>query len=185
MPRHDEHQPVKCKAQSKRTGMRCRAWSIHGGEVCKNHGGQAPQVKAKAAQRLVVLAAERAIRGKAFSPVGNPLTALAEVAGEVTAFKDYLREQVNDLRDLSSTDDKGAEQVDALLSAYERGLDRTVSALATIAKLNIDERLARIDEAQAMMVLRAFEAGLAAVGIAGPQATTAKTAMVRQLKSVA
>ena len=175
----------KCTARSSRTGERCRQWPRRGARVCTAHGGNAPAVRAKAAENVVNIEATRAIRGKAFSPVANPLTALAEVAGEVLAFKDYLREQVNDLRELSSTDDKGAEQVDALLSAYERGLDRTVAALATIAKLNIDERLARIDEAQAMMVLRAFEAGLAAVGVAGPQATTAKSAMVRQLKSVA
>ena len=43
---------VKCKAKSKRTGKPCGSWAVTGAFVCRIHGGSAPQVKAKAAQRI-------------------------------------------------------------------------------------------------------------------------------------
>lgn len=42
----------KCHARSKRTGVQCGQWAIPGGTVCKWHGGAAPQVIAKADERL-------------------------------------------------------------------------------------------------------------------------------------
>lgn len=43
---------AQCRAQSKSTGKRCQKQAIPGGAVCRNHGGAAPQVKNKAAERL-------------------------------------------------------------------------------------------------------------------------------------
>lgn len=45
----------KCTASSSRTGQPCRRWAIAGGRVCIMHGGAAPQVKAKALDRLMAL----------------------------------------------------------------------------------------------------------------------------------
>lgn len=55
---HDEEDPSKprlkvlCTAHSSRTGKPCQRPPILGGTVCRTHGGAAPQVKAKALQRL-------------------------------------------------------------------------------------------------------------------------------------
>lgn len=46
---------VRCKAMSKQTGKECKNWAIKGGEVCRNHGGNAKQVRAKAAIRAEVM----------------------------------------------------------------------------------------------------------------------------------
>ncbi len=43
---------AQCKATN-RQGLPCRQPAIRGGAVCKAHGGSAPQVRAKAAQRLL------------------------------------------------------------------------------------------------------------------------------------
>ena len=43
---------VTCKATN-RKGMRCRRSPIPGGVVCRFHGGSAPQVRAKALERLM------------------------------------------------------------------------------------------------------------------------------------
>lgn len=42
----------QCTARSKRTGQRCKRASMLGGNVCRAHGGAAPQTKAKAQRRL-------------------------------------------------------------------------------------------------------------------------------------
>jgi hypothetical protein len=53
-------QPLKttrqrCTAQSKQKGQQCGSWAIEGGTVCRHHGGRAPQVQAKARERLAKL----------------------------------------------------------------------------------------------------------------------------------
>jgi len=44
-----------CTARSSRTGQPCRQYAIRGGRVCVAHGGLAPQVIAKAEDRLRAL----------------------------------------------------------------------------------------------------------------------------------
>ena len=64
----------RCHAKSPRTGRPCRAWAIRGGTVCRAHGGAAPQVKRRAAER-----AELAELVAAVPPV-SPAQAMLEAA---------------------------------------------------------------------------------------------------------
>lgn len=47
-------QPVRCSATNRR-GQQCSSPAIKGAVVCRMHGGSAPQVKAKALERLKAL----------------------------------------------------------------------------------------------------------------------------------
>lgn len=47
---------IKCRAH-RRDGALCSRYSIRGGFCCPSHGGSAPQVKRKARERLLELAA--------------------------------------------------------------------------------------------------------------------------------
>src|SRR5450830_1901928 len=52
-----------CTARASRTGTRCRKAPIRGGTVCRTHGGAAPQVRRKAAERLAdLIDPDRALR---------------------------------------------------------------------------------------------------------------------------
>jgi hypothetical protein len=88
-------------AAGKRITRPCRAYALKGTNVCKIHGGNARQVKAKAqrvtaeAQATKRLGKLSAVLGPA-DPVDNPLTALSALAGEVLRFKDLLAGQVAD-----------------------------------------------------------------------------------------
>ncbi len=51
----DDPMSGRCTATSKAKGTRCGRTAIPGGTVCRYHGGAAPQVKAKALERLAAL----------------------------------------------------------------------------------------------------------------------------------
>lgn len=67
MPKHAPRGPIKahlstgapmkalCTAHSSRTGKPCAKYPIAGATVCRTHGGAAPQVQRKAAERLAEL----------------------------------------------------------------------------------------------------------------------------------
>src|SRR3972149_1048900 len=67
------HEPRRCTARS-RTGP-CKKAPIRGGMVCDRHGGRAPQVKRKAAERLAdLIDPDRALREAArlaYSDIGD------------------------------------------------------------------------------------------------------------------
>jgi hypothetical protein len=52
----------RCTAHSSQTGEPCKKAAIRGGTVCASHGGQAPQVKKSARERLAELV-EPALEG--------------------------------------------------------------------------------------------------------------------------
>lgn len=114
------------------------------------HGGAAPQVARKAAERLSAHEALAELARRGITPVDNPLSALAELAGEIVATKDIFRDRVAQLQEEAwrYSDDKGGEQLRAEIALYERALDRSARVLADIARLKIDERLAAITEQQ-------------------------------------
>jgi hypothetical protein len=64
---------VKCSAK----GGKCRRAAIRGGTVCPTHGGQAPQVKAKAQERLLV---DEAIKAFGLAQSKDTDRIMAEVA---------------------------------------------------------------------------------------------------------
>ncbi len=51
----DHMDAPRCTATAKGSGQRCKRRPIPGGPVCVKHGGGAPQVKAKALERLLAL----------------------------------------------------------------------------------------------------------------------------------
>lgn len=49
------HGRLRCQAHSKQKGTQCGRTAIPGGTVCRYHGGKAPQVMAKAEERLLAM----------------------------------------------------------------------------------------------------------------------------------
>lgn len=119
----------QCTAKSTTTGNRCTKAPIKGGTVCATHGGSAPQVRKKAALRLLnlvdpaiaVLAREMvqadksADRQRAANSVldraGVPRTATV-IDGE--SAKSLLVERINALRDEAELPQMTDEEKDAL-----------------------------------------------------------------------
>ncbi len=172
----DEHGQPKRKP--------CQVDAMVGQTKCGAHGGRAPQARAKAAERIVEDEARGAVHRLGAPAVADPLTALGLLAGEVLAVKDALGERVNALTEIRYEDAKGGEQLRSEVVVFERALDRCAQVLGLIARLNIDERLARIEEAKAQAVVDAIAAGLAAAGVTGQAATEARRVVARKLRCV-
>jgi hypothetical protein len=100
-------------------------------------------------------------------PVVDPYSALSLLGGEVMALKDILREKVEELTTLKDVGgDKVATQIDVLMSAYERGLDRCERILTNMARLDLDGKIAalqaRVDEETGAIVSAALTHALQA-----------------------
>lgn len=148
------------KCSSRRTdGQPCGNWPIKGGTVCGSHGGKAPQVKAKARERIAEQQARAELARLNLPPVDDPLSMLASVAAEVVAWKDAMAVKVNALTSLRYGTE-GGEQLRAEVALWERALDRCERFLTAMARLNIDERLAAISEARAEMIITMLAAAL-------------------------
>jgi hypothetical protein len=109
---------------------------------------------------------------------------LLKLAGQVLAWQESTATLVNGLEEVRYEGATGAEQLRAEVALYERAMDRAVAVLAAIARLNIEERLARVTERQADAVIDAIDAALAAAGVTGQDAARAKQAAARHLRSV-
>jgi hypothetical protein len=139
---------------------------------CKLHGGATPTHQ----QAAIASQATAQLVRLNLPPVDDPLSALASVTAEVLAWKDQIAAKVNDLTSLRYSTE-GGEQLRAEVALWERALDRCERFLTAMARLNIDERLAAIAEAQAQVIMDAIRIGLEAAGVDAGQRKVALAAV--------
>lgn len=168
----------------------CKLWAMKGLTVCFRHGGSNPITRAAGERRVAEDKIEKKARALAtlfdVIPVDNPLTALSQHIGEEVLFKDIIATLVKDLHadDIRYTDARGAEQLRSEIVVYERALGRVGDRLLAYAKLGIDERLVKIEEGKAALVMDAVNAVIAFLGATGDQAAEARRVAARHLKAV-
>lgn len=185
-----------------REGQPCNRHPVRGTTVCAapSHGGLLPRVKAAAARNMAEEKIRRSLAGTSARPVDDPYAELSRLAGQVVHWKDTLANIVDSMSGDAECRECGAsvpgagewryeasgagtEQLRSELSLFERALDRCGATLGMIAKLNIEDRMARISERQADAMLRAFDAGLAAAGVSGQPAIEARQVAARELRA--
>ncbi|RPE39755.1 hypothetical protein EDD90_2773 [Streptomyces sp. Ag109_O5-1] len=152
---------------------------------CKFHGGNTRNQRIAAAAELADLEARQILATLDVTPVGDPFAALSRLAGQVVAWQEAISSIVNDLGDrIRYEGAAGSEQLRAEIALYERAMDRTGHVLGLIAKLGIEDRMARVTERQADALVSALEAALAAAGVTGQAADAARKAAARHLRAV-
>lgn len=177
-------QRVKCKAR-KTSGDPCPNWAMKGQKVCHAHGGRSPQAKTAATVRGLEAEARRKLYQHDARPVDNPLEALQLLAGRALALENQIGDLVNGLDDkIRYTDEHDAEQLRAEVTVLERAMDRAGKILVDIAKLNIEERLARVTEIQAQMAMDALTAAMGEMGMGPEQQREARSRVARHLRAV-
>lgn len=155
----------RCGAKARSNeGLPCRRFPRKGQKRCKIHGGGSPQAKRAAVVRDVEQKIRKTLHGLEVVAVRDPLTTLSELAGEIMNWKDNLATHVGQLKTYGYSGEHG-EQIRAEVQLYERALDRTVTILDKIARLDIDSRLAAIGERQADLVEAALAAALAVLDL--------------------
>lgn len=148
---------------------------------CKLHGGCAPSSNAAA----ITQQAERLLYQYDSDPVANPLEALQALAGRALALEQAIGEMVNNLKgDLRYDTETGGEQLRAEVAVLERAMDRCGRLLVDIAKLNIEERMARVTELQIKMVEKAFNLALRDMALPPERQKEARQAFGRHLRAV-
>lgn len=177
------HAKVKNRSASNPDG-RCHKWPVADSSRCRNHGGATPQAKLKAARVRIERTIGEAVEAMGIVAVANPLLELQTVAGRVMAWLNVCQDHLGVLNSMGYSTEAG-EQVRAEILVWERALDRAVHTLATLAKLNIDARLAAIEERQAEQVEAAFAAAMSVMGLDLERRADAEREFGRQLRLVA
>lgn len=177
-------QRTPCVA-TRKDGAPCKSWAIHGATVCRMHGGATRHVKAKAAARVAERTMTRTLGRLTIVPVANPLEALAQLAGEVLAWKELCAGYVAHLEELRYDGDRSGEQIRGEIQLFERALDRCASTLGMIARLNIDERLVKIEQEQLELVERAIIAALDDASVEPDRQREVVRSLGRHLRSIA
>lgn len=191
-PEHADDGKPRCGAQ-KRQGEKGETCTLAAGwgtdhvgtGRCRLHGGNTRNQRVAARAEKVEQDARRVLATLDVQPIEDPFAALSKLAGQVVSWQEAMSAIVNDLGDrVRYETEGGAEQLRAEIALYERAMDRTGSILGMIAKLDIEDRMARVTERQADALVSALEAGLAAIGVTGTQADEARQAAARHLRAV-
>lgn len=176
----------RCTAMSKTkptvNGLpqRCGQRALPGMNVCHFHGGKAPNSIRAANERIAEAEAQNWLGAIEVPPMEDPLQALMDLAAEVWAAKEFFKAKIESLR----YEHHAGEQLRAEVALYERALDRCMKVLGEITRLGIAERRARIQEAQAVLILRAFERVLDALELSPEQRVTATQVVPRELRAL-
>ena len=173
----------RCTAKSSRTSERCRQYAIKGSTVCGTHGGRAPQIKRAAAARSIRDQVSRLGLVEA-SPIDDPVAALMDLGAEAIALVNALRFHVAMLERVGTEPGRLGEQLKPEITAYLGAIREAERIVVSIVKLNLAERLVRIDEERAQLVVTVIERVLISAGL-DPKAIDVRASVAQELSVVA
>jgi hypothetical protein len=177
--------PMKCAALAERGTRECRNWAMQGMNVCKSHGGRAPQAKKAAARRLAeVETFQQLVDRVMHSATTDPYEAVETELARATVITEALSQLVLDL-DLE--DDiilVGTEN--ALVKWLNEERDRKVKFSKVAHDMGISERTVRVQERQVALFAQAVSAMLddPDLGLNDVQRTTARHVLGRHLRAL-
>lgn len=169
------HEPLpgKCGAPlSKRPGLFCEkdagAGTGHKGfGSCDLHRGSTPSGEVYG-KKLMAQAMVQAYVPEVVEPVTRPEAALARLAGEAHGWKEACARAVNELES-TVNDTKFGPKTAPEVEMYERAVASCHRIFADIVKLNLTERLVRVEELEAVRMFGAIERALVKGGAWTPE----------------
>lgn len=164
----DEVPPKKCKAHSKtRGGAPCGTWAVIGADVCRMHGGMAPQVRAVAQERISLADALKS------TPRRQPW----EVLEDAAHIADVLMQDAR-------LDIEHGRFTPAALDKLVAALDRAHRLSTTNVHAGLAERRQRFAEGQADQMHQVFTRVLAGLGLTPEQKALVPQLLKREIEGV-
>lgn len=180
----------QCTATNKNLGVRCKNWTVAGTNVCKRHGGFAPHVRAAGRRRVVEALVRKEAEGilakQGITPIEDPLDELMKLGGEVTAYREIFRSQVDKLlaRGDIRYDNMQGEQLRAEVALWERTAEKCLKVYSEIVRLGIAERQVRIREAEVVLMAQAIRNILARLDLTPAQKSMAGQVVSEELRAI-
>ena len=176
--------PIFHCGAKRRDGGSCTRPKMRGSKRCSIHGGKSPWVVRAAARTLAEERATKAIKAAHLPPVDDPVGELRALAAEALALKDYFRERVDSLQELRYQAGVG-EQIRGELVMFERALDRSAKFCESLARLGLEDRAVRIDEARVVLLVAVLQRVLSApeLGLDSARQMAARTLLVEALEA--
>jgi hypothetical protein len=184
---------VRCSAISKHSGEQCKRKAIPGGTVCRYHGGNAKQVKAKAAIRAEVMT--WGLGDTHVDPGEVLLRLVTQSAARAQRYASELEQLVDDeglaaafVGEIEIPTKHGGYKAGeyirglAQLEAQER--DRCASFATKAVAAGLAERTVRIAERQGQLMVEMVQAALREVDLSPEQASAFKAALARQARDL-
>jgi hypothetical protein len=161
---------AKPKCSAKRSdGEPCGKFPIRGGTVCPTHGGSAPAVRPKAAQRIEIAKFQRRYGGPN-PPEISPQEAVTKELAFAAVHVEWLREQIS------------GESGERWLGEYGRERDRLTRTAETAHKMGIAER--QISLAEAMGATLTLLIARVCAELTPRAASVARAAFARELRAL-
>lgn len=180
--------PKLCVQKSRRTGEPCKNSPVTGALVCFQHGGALPPVKKAAVKNATEAKVRREIASMRDIPqltsVGDVYTELLEIASSCRQWRLLLEDRVSYLNDLGYSSQESGEQVRADVLLFERALERSAKVGEALARLNLDERRAALDERTAATLGLCIQQILNDLDLTDEQRTRAAVVAPRRVREL-
>lgn len=156
------------------------------------HGAGAPQVQRAAAARVLdgeIEASMAQLGLYEWEEITDPFSAMARMAGKAERLEALLLAKVEDLDSLRSNAGNYGEQIDVVYQAYERAVSRLHALITSMARLDLEDRIAsltaKVDIATAEIVSSALASALSAATLEPDQHAAILTAFGNALRQPA
>lgn len=126
-----------CGAKT-RSGSPCAKPPMKNGRRCEIHGGKSPRALDAAARRGLQAKLQAGVRAMGWEPVTDPAEVLADALGEMVAFKNLAREQMNELERWETQNSLGTEDVKARVAIYTQALRDVATTADKLLARGID-----------------------------------------------
>ena len=118
-----------------------------------------------------------------YAAIDNPYAELYRLAGQTVAWKDALAEKIADMTEIGYEGRTG-EQIKADVQLFTGALVECRQVLTAIAKLDVEERMVRIAEAQAILIAETLGRVLDSLGMTKEKQLQARSAVAERLRIV-